>query len=87
MRFRLWTSGWHDEGESDAICCLVIFDVVQDKTVWESESYDTHPDEYADSVKELRSELEEVLPKYGLSVYDVLNYDSNCIYDWSFNET
>ena len=84
---------WDDEDPTDACHGVMLYcsklvithNKYSPSELWQSELYDAHPDEREYTVKSIREELEEALEQFGVPIEDVVNYHSDCIYDWELN--
>lgn len=82
--YKLETDGWYDDSEGSydpgyyalELWCRTSGIWV---CVWESSHIDG--DEIGGHAT-IKAELIEILPKFGLQVEDLEDFDSDCIYDW-----
>jgi len=83
---RLDTYGFNSYPECHGVV-LIAETPRQNVRFWESDLYDTHPDETEYMLCEIRQEIEEVFTHYDFDISKIENYDSRCIYDWEFEFT
>jgi phenylalanine-4-hydroxylase len=89
MGYRLEVDGWCDCGEDyydPGFKQLELWEDTGNKStcVWHSLCVDGDD---LEGTRDIRSEFLQIMPKFGLKVEDLLDFDSDCLYDWEIRPT
>ena len=83
MGYRLEVDGWYDLGDDYYDPGYKKLELWEDGDksvlVWES-SYVDGDD--LDGTRDIRAEFLQIMPKFGLKVEDIVDLESDCLYDW-----
>jgi hypothetical protein len=88
MSYRLEVEGWWDCGDDyydPGFRRLELWEDKGDKysLVWESSDVDGDD---LEGTRDIRSEFLQIMPKFGLKVEDIVDFDSDCLYDWEIQQ-
>jgi len=77
------TNGW---GDNCAGVKLMARTPERNIEFWDSGLYDMHPDEYAESMELIKKEVVDAFAHYSLNVVDIIDFDSDCVWDWEYDQ-